>query len=59
MSGTGVFIFRDNKEIICVRKLFINDRLQKIEKCEKSCYTLKNALRIVAKYESIIGNLEI
>lgn len=57
MSGTGIFIIAKNKEFICVRKLFMNDSSQKIEKREKLCYTLKNALHLVVKYESIIENL--
>lgn len=35
MSGTGVFIFVSNKELICVRKLFMNYISQKIEKRKK------------------------
>ena len=36
MSGTGVFIFVSNKELICVRKLFMNNSSQKIEKRAKN-----------------------
>ena len=43
MSGTGAFIFVSNKELICVRKLFMNDISQKIEK-RKKCVILLKAL---------------
>lgn len=58
-SGTSIFIIVKNKEFICIRKLFINDSSQKIEKRENLCYALKSLYKLYQYFINHKGNGQI